>query len=970
MRIYFTFLIILISFVSFSQNEKTGFATVTGNIIDNVTNQPVVGAKIIISSKYKSYTDFDGNYIIDNVPYGDYNIVVTMLSFDTIKATLVVDDKRVIYDILMGGSQEIEEMEVIGNIAQDRKTPVAVSTIGRKVLTEELGSQDIPMILNSTPGVHATQTGGGDGDARITIRGFSQRNVGVMIDGVPVNDMENGWVYWSNWFGLDAITSQIQVQRGLGATKLAMPSVGGTMNILTMNTGGKRKIKVSQEYGTGDFIRTSLSYKSGTLKNGWGILFSGSYKQGNGWVDGLNTQGGFYYLKIQKKIGNHVLSLSGFGAPQQHGQRSYRQGISYWDAEYGRNMFEGSDDLYNTISVFRNGSKKQFWYNDTVLYNQSLANQGLDQNSVNEFMTNYVDTSNAENRGIRYNEHWGYRTIDGKEVAFAERRNYYHKPQITLKDFWKINKKLSWSNILYSSIGRGGGQRYFNSASSIIYDEDGLVDWDNIIYNNQWKTLFGQTYTTADIAYHPTQLKSSQILSASVNNHFWIGGLSQFDYNLSDKWKIAGGIDYRYYKGTHYNEILDLLGGDYFVNTQDQNAPTSMKVVGDKIGRQPWHNYRDGLVQWIGGFAQAEYSYGRLSAFANLSTVANFYKGIDYHRGRQLVLSDTILEIGYNDTINYSGEIYHRNSAGLRDHQTDWVNRVGFTIKSGANFNVTEKQNIFLNIGYLSRTPQFSNVIDNTDNRVFDTLVNENITAFELGYGFRSKILSVNVNSYFTRWENRPLPYGLTIEDPNDPLESIVINVPGMDALHMGAEIDLAYRITKSLTFEAMASYGDWTWNSAETVQPFNNQQFGYDMTTITFDATGVHVGDAAQSTYAASLRFSFFKTGYIKLKYTYFDRYFSDFDPASLSGITARIDSWEIPSYGLMSIHTGYRLIFNNSSLIFRGNIFNALNTIYISDASNNRNFDETQDNFNAQSASVFFGQGIRFNISLGFEF
>ena len=67
-----------------------------------------------------------------------------------------------------------------------------------------------------------------------------------MIDGVPVNDMENGWVYWSNWFGLDAITSQVQVQRGLGATKLALPSVGGTMNILTQNnSGGKREIKAT-----------------------------------------------------------------------------------------------------------------------------------------------------------------------------------------------------------------------------------------------------------------------------------------------------------------------------------------------------------------------------------------------------------------------------------------------------------------------------------------------------------------------------------------------------------------------------------------------------------------------------------------------------------------------------------------------------------------------------------------------------
>ena len=96
------------------------------------------------------------------------------------------------------------------------------------------------MVLNSTPGVYATQQGGGDGDARITIRGFNQRNVAVMIDGIPVNDMENGWVYWSNWFGLDAVTSNIQVQRGLGASKIAIPSVGGTMNLLTKGIDSRK----------------------------------------------------------------------------------------------------------------------------------------------------------------------------------------------------------------------------------------------------------------------------------------------------------------------------------------------------------------------------------------------------------------------------------------------------------------------------------------------------------------------------------------------------------------------------------------------------------------------------------------------------------------------------------------------------------------------------------------------------------
>lgn len=901
-----------------SSSAMSQISIVSGKVVDDLTKQPIVGAKVALGGTYRALSDPSGKYSIKDVPYGEYTLVVSMLSFDTLRQQIKVNSLNFKYDILLGGSQELEEVKVIGNLAQDRKTPVAVSTLGKKELDEELGSQDLPMILNSKPGVHATQQGGGDGDARITIRGFDQRNVGVMIDGVPVNDMENGWVYWSNWFGLDAITQQIQVQRGLGATKLAMPSVGGTMNILTENTSGAREINLEQEYGTGNFLRTSLSYKSGNLKNGWGVLFSGSYKQGNGWVDGLNTQGGFYYLKIQKKFKNHLLSLSGFGAPQQHGQRTFNQPIEYWDAAYA-------------------------------------LNNGISESQLDAL----------RNKGTRFNQHWGYVTdsITGKKSVLNERRNYYHKPQITLKDFWKVNEKFSWSNMAYVSIGRGGGEKYYNSSSTILYNEEGLVDWDQIIYNNRYKTLFGNTYSTVDDIYDSIKRKSSQVLASSVNNHFWVGGLSQFDYKVNSKWKVSGGIDYRYYKGQHYTVITDLLGGDYFVNDADQNAPTAMKVVGDKIARSdlPYQNNRDGMMQWMGAFGQAEYSHGRWSTFMNVSTVVNGYKGVDYFRKKELHVGDSILYVGYDDTITYNGNQYTTNSDELIYNQTDWKFLAGFTMKAGANFNLTERSNIFLNLGYLSRTPQFSNVIDNNTNAMFVEILNEVIYATELGYGFRSKKISINGNGYFTYWNNKPFPFGVNVPNPLDPTEFVRANINGMDALHMGLEVDVAWNIHKSLVIEGMASVGDWTWQSSETVDVLG--------TKFIFDAKGVHVGDAAQSTYAGSLRWSFMRNGYVKIKYTFFDRYYSSFDPFSLTGSNGGRESWKIPSYGLMSIHAGYRVKFKNSTLNFKANVFNALNSLYISDARNNGHQDGSEG-FDANSATVFFGQGTTFNISVGFEF
>lgn len=890
--------------VGFSQT-----AVIRGTVKENVTNETVPGAYVTIDKDHRTITDFDGKYEIQNVPFGRYKVTVAVADFDTLVIDLVVDNTEITKDFSVGGSTELEEIRVIGNLVSGRKTPIAVTNVGSEKIAEELASRDIPMLLNSTPGVYATQTGGGDGDSRITVRGFDQRNVGVMIDGVPVNDMENGWVYWSNWFGLDAITNTIQIQRGLGATKLAMPSVGGTLNIITAGIGNKKGISFKQEYGTGDLFRSSLSYNSGLMKNGIGVVFSGSYKQGNGWVDGTNTQGGFYYLKIQKKWDKHLLSLSGFGAPQKHGQRSYNQPIQYWDTDIARDM-------------------------------------GVS-----------IDTNQIMDRGIRFNQHWGYRTVDGKKEVMNERLNYYHKPQITLKDFWTVNNRLSISNIAYLSIGRGGGTRLSNS-SGILYTPDGTIDWDAIVKTNQVDQLFGGP--NIDPLYSDTELKSTQVLVSSVNNHFWVGYLGQFNYKINDQLEASGGVDYRYYKGTHYQEIRDILGGDYYINDANNNSSSPMKREGDKISLNSYNNHRDGLVQWGGAFGQLEYEGTRWTAFLNLSGVSNSYKGIDYFQKKVLDLGDTTLRIGANDTIQYKGQTYTASSEGLEYFQTDWKTLFGGTFKAGASYTLTEYSNVFMNVGYLSRTPQFSNVIDNNTNTFFREILNEKILAMEAGYAFANNRFGVNVNGYITNWKNKPFPFGVAVPDPNDPTVSIYVNINGMDAIHMGGEVDAAYKINKKLSAEFMFSYGDWKWNSSQTIYI---PELDY---SFSFDAKGVHVGDAAQTMANAGLRYEPFKNLFLKVQYQWFDRYYSNFNPFYLQGANGGRESYVMPSYGLLNVFAGYKYRFGRVNTYLNGSITNVLNTVYIADATNNY----YGNDFDAASASVMFGQGFRFNLALGIQF
>jgi outer membrane receptor protein involved in Fe transport len=171
-------------------------------------------------------------------------------------------------------------------------------------------------------------------------------------------------------------------------------------------------------------------------------------------------------------------------------------------------------------------------------------------------------------------------------------------------------------------------------------------------------------------------------------------------------------------------------------------------------------------------------------------------------------------------------------------------------------------------------------------------------------------------------------------------------------------------------------SLGDWTWQSKDSVRFYDDNNnpivddFGNEVIE-SFDAVGVHVGDAAQTQFGMSLRYEPLDYIYIKIRGMHFADYYSDFDPLSLDGVNAGRESWKIPDYNLLEIHTGYTLKLNKKSKIdFRLSILNALNETYISDAQNNDPYNANYTDFDAKSAGVFFGMGRRYNLSAKLTF
>jgi iron complex outermembrane receptor protein len=192
----------------------------------------------------------------------------------------------------------------------------------------------------------------------------------------------------------------------------------------------------------------------------------------------------------------------------------------------------------------------------------------------------------------------------------------------------------------------------------------------------------------------------------------------------------------------------------------------------------------------------------------------------------------------------------------------------------------------------------------------------------------------------------------------------------------MGVELDFIYKILRNLDFQGLFSFGDWTWDKEVSGLQFYNYDTDQPVNkVIDFDATGIHVGDAAQFQLGANLRYEPFDGLYLNGRITHFGKYYSDFTPESTTDELGNpVDSWKIPDYQMVDFHAGYRFGIKTVEKVqfyLNLSVLNLLNAKYITDAVNNDPYNSLPfADFDAKSATVFFGMGRRFITSLQISF
>ena len=566
-------LLILSGFVLFSQSifAQTG---VKGIVKDAKYSETLIGATVILEgTSHGVATNMNGSFSLEG-PAGDYKMKVSYVGYDDMVMDItIVEGKMTNLGVikLEPNTVLMDGVEIQADRAIGRETPVAFSNVDRKQLQEQLGSRDIPLSMDVTPNVYATQQGGGSGDARINVRGFNQNNVAIMVNGVPINDMENGWVYWSNWDGIGDAASSIQMQRGLSAVNLATPSVGGTMNIITSPAEQKGGFNYKQEFGTGNFIKSSVFAHTGMIDGKFAFSAGGVRKTGQGVVDKTWTDAWAYYFGAAWNISsNHRLELYAMGAPQRHGQSLYQQNIAAYSHDYAKDF----DYPAGALEKFpESQSGRDYNQNWGTVSNKYLGKQ------------EWNGTTHE-----RYNPHY-----------INERENFYHKPLVNLNWFAQFGDKLSLFTTFYYSGGKGGGTGTFGSMGWDYSGPSRMVDFDATIDRNQ-----------NNVDSLGNDLGSRGILRNSMNNQNTLGLLAKLKWNLTERSTFTFGIDQRNAVIEHYRTVRDLVGGSYFFfdGNQFESGSAYEKKLGDKID----YNFTN-TVLWTGGYVQYEYNYGNVTAY-------------------------------------------------------------------------------------------------------------------------------------------------------------------------------------------------------------------------------------------------------------------------------------------------------------------------------------------------------------------
>ncbi len=454
----------------------------------------------------------------------------------------------------------LEGITVSTNRAEERKSPVAFSEISQKEISRIYTGNDLPQMLSELPSIISySENGNSIGYSNLTMRGFDQRRISVMINGIPQNDPEDHNFYWINVSDIASTTDNIQVQRGAGFSSYGSAAIGGSINLTTTNILREKGIKLSygagfQDFGANDEMdfnssRISLSAGSGLIDNKYAVFGKFSRINSNGYRDQSFAYLNSWYFAASRIDKNFTTQINFYGGSQDDG----------------------------------------------------LAYTGVPKSFI----------SDKQNRLKNYN-YWSYDST-GQNVSWTTDRRkqeveYFSQPSIELLNDWKICGQLTFKSALFFKKGEGyfdyDGTGWTDAESFRLNEKNGYLNSPDptnaiiraFVSNNYggwiprliWNHEDGVLIAGAEIRLHNSEhwgkINFAENLPENYNPDFkfysYFGGREIFSafaresYNLNDDITLSAEFqivhhNYRIYDekdGLFNTKYLDMNGNEIIAN--------------------------------------------------------------------------------------------------------------------------------------------------------------------------------------------------------------------------------------------------------------------------------------------------------------------------------------------------------------------------------------------------------------------
>lgn len=730
--------------------------TISGLIAEQ-SNQPLPGASIRLKDKATGViADAQGKYQFSNLKAGKYTVVVTFLGYKTLEKNLELNKNEVLDFSLVQNAFLADEV-IVRSTRANEKSATTYKNLSKAEIQENNFGQDLPFILNNTPGVVVTSdAGAGVGYTGIRIRGSDASRINVTINGIPYNDSESQGIFWVNMPDFASSIENVQIQRGVGTSTNGAGAFGGSLNIQTSAPSESAYAELNNTYGSFNTLKNTVKVGTGLIDNKWSFDGRLSRIKSDGFIDRAASDLKSYFLSGAYHGKTDLLRL---------------------------NIFSGTEKTYQAW----NGIPESRLRGDVQGMKDYAANEGLKP----EELDNLLKSGNRTYNPFTYKDQTDNYTQNHYQAIYAK----------------QFSDKLSFNGALHYTDGKGYFEEYKPQAKFSTYHlpnvtVDGEVKKRTNLVRRRWldNNFYGLTYAfdylveknlslTLGGAYneyrgkHFGQIIWSQFPTGLSNtDHYYDGKGNKNDFNTYFKVNYApveqlslfADLQYRRVgydiSGTDknirtlnfsntYNFFNPKVGATYFINEQS-NVYSSFSIGNKEPNRDDFTNLKVGVPEPKAeklNNVEAGYRYkdNRLSAGVNVYGM--FYKD-------QLIFTGEINE--FADAYRQNVDKSYRIGVEL---DASYTISPKFAINANAAFSRNKVKNY---VDYLTNTNA-----DDSQNVITTNYANPDI-AFSPSLVTGGELVYKPLKGFAVAWQSKYISkqYMDNTQNENKKLDGYLVN--------------------------------------------------------------------------------------------------------------------------------------------------------------------------------------------------